>query len=141
MVTLQGANKAKISMLKLLQWRQAQKATVIEDLVAYIYDESRGMSINVPQNHAIEKALLHAAKMLFTSKAVRLTSAAPVCHSEDGKRIRLQDLPNLTKPSKACTSSFQPMACISCESRWLCAPCSGVCTIALGSSVFLSCSI
>lgn len=82
---------------------EGQRATVIEDLVAYVYDESREMSINVPQGHAKEREAYGRGKKIFFFKGGPYDFSCASCHSEDGKRIRLQDLPNLTKsePAKA----------------------------------------
>ncbi|MEY4295061.1 MAG: SoxA protein, partial [Pseudomonadota bacterium] len=76
---------------------------VIEDLIAYIYDESRDLMVNVPQNHAKEKEAFARGKKIFFFKGGPYDFSCASCHSEDGKRIRLQDLPNLTKsePAKA----------------------------------------
>jgi sulfur-oxidizing protein SoxA len=100
MVTLQGANKADFTARTAFSG-DGQKATVIEDLVAYIYDESREMVINVPQNHVAEKVAYARGKEAFYFKGGPFDFSCASCHSEDGKRIRLQDLPNLTKPGPA----------------------------------------
>lgn len=100
MVTLQGANQKDFSAGTVYS-REGQKASVVEDLVAYIYDESRGMAINIPQNHATEKSSYARGKDAFYFKGGPFDFSCASCHSEDGKRIRLQDLPNLTKPGPA----------------------------------------
>jgi sulfur-oxidizing protein SoxA len=100
MVTLQGANKNDFNAGTVYS-REGQKASVVEDLVAYIYDESRDMVINVPQNHAAEKLSYARGKEAFYFKGGPFDFSCASCHSEDGKRIRLQDLPNLTKPGPA----------------------------------------
>ncbi len=100
MVTLQGANQKDFSAGTVYS-REGQKASVVEDLVAYIYDESRGMTINIPQNHATEKSSYARGKDAFYFKGGPFDFSCASCHSEDGKRIRLQDLPNLTKPGPA----------------------------------------
>ncbi|NJM42886.1 MAG: sulfur oxidation c-type cytochrome SoxA [Brachymonas sp.] len=100
MVTFQGANAADFTASKVYS-RDGQKATMIEDLVAFVYDESRGMDIKVPQGHAAEKAAYERGKQAFYFKGGPYDFSCASCHSEDGKRIRLQDLPNLTKPGPA----------------------------------------
>ena len=107
MVTLQGANMKDFSAGTVYS-REGQKATAVEDLVAYIYDESRGMTINVPQNHTAEKASYARGKDAFYFKGGPFDFSCASCHSEDGKRIRLQDLPNLTKtgPAQAAFSQW-----------------------------------
>ena len=100
LVTLQGANKADFNA-KTVYSGEGQKASMVEDLVAYIYDESRNMVINVPQNHAAEKAAYARGKDAFYFKGGPFDFSCASCHTEDNKRIRLQDLPNLTKPGPA----------------------------------------
>jgi sulfur-oxidizing protein SoxA len=105
MVTLQGF-KAEDFNAKNFTSGAGQKATVIEDLVAYIYDESRGVTINVPQNHPMEKAAFARGKDTFYFKGGTHDFSCASCHNQDGKRIRLQELPNLTGPSKASQDAF-----------------------------------
>jgi L-cysteine S-thiosulfotransferase len=112
MVTLQGRKPAEFTAATVYS-REGQRATEIEDLVAYIYDESRGVGINVPMAHPLEKAAYERGKAIFFFKGGPYDFSCASCHSEDGKRIRLQDLPNLTKPgpaqaafSGACTTAF-----------------------------------
>lgn len=80
---------------------EGQRATVIEDLVAYLYDESRDLKISVPQTHRKEQEAYARGKKIFFFKGGPYDFSCASCHSEDGKRIRLQDLPNLTKPEPA----------------------------------------
>ena len=100
MVTLQGAKAADFSAGTVFS-REGQRASNIEDLVAYIYDESRGMKIAIPQQHAQEKASYARGKEVFYFKGGPYDFSCASCHSEDNKRIRLQDLPNLTKAKPA----------------------------------------
>ncbi len=100
MVTLQGAKREDFSARTAFSGEGA-KSTLIEDLVAYVYDESRDMTIKVPQEHALEKASYSRGKDAFYFKGGPYDFSCASCHSEDGKRIRLQDLPNLTKPGPA----------------------------------------
>jgi L-cysteine S-thiosulfotransferase len=100
LITLQGAKREDFSARTAFSGEGA-KATMIEDLVAYVYDESRDITINVPQGHADEKASYSRGKQAFYFKGGPYDFSCASCHSEDGKRIRLQDLPNLTKPGPA----------------------------------------
>jgi L-cysteine S-thiosulfotransferase len=100
MVTLQGAKREDFTA-RTAYSAEGAKATIIEDLVAYIYDESRGITINVPQGHSEEKAAYARGKQAFYFKGGPFDFSCASCHSEDNKRIRLQDLPNLTKPGPA----------------------------------------
>ena len=105
MITLQGF-KAEDFNAKNFTSGAGQKATVIEDLVAYIYDESRGVTINVPQSHPMEKAAFARGKDTFYFKGGTHDFSCASCHNQDSKRIRLQELPNLTGPSKASQDAF-----------------------------------
>jgi L-cysteine S-thiosulfotransferase len=100
MVTLQGAKREDFSARTAFS-AEGAKSTLIEDLVAYVYDESRDVTIKVPQEHALEKAAYARGKDTFYFKGGPYDFSCASCHSEDGKRIRLQDLPNLTKPGPA----------------------------------------
>ena len=106
MVTLQGF-KAEEFTTRTAFSGEGQRATVIEDLVAYLYDESRDMPISVPQGHKEERASFLRGKKIFFFKGGPYDFSCASCHSEDGKRIRLQDLPNLTKPEPAKTAFAQ----------------------------------
>lgn len=100
MVTLQGAKREDFKASTAFS-AEGAKATLIEDLVAYVYDESRDITIQVPQGHAQEKASYARGKETFYFKGGPYDFSCASCHSEDNKRIRLQDLPNLTKPGPA----------------------------------------
>ncbi|WP_249660975.1 sulfur oxidation c-type cytochrome SoxA [Variovorax sp. PCZ-1] len=100
MVTFQGAKREDFTPRTVFSG-EGQRATMIEDLVAFVYDESRGETIKVPQGHALEKASFERGKQAFYFKGGPYDFSCAACHSEDGKRIRLQDLPNLTKTAPA----------------------------------------
>ncbi|MBC7378957.1 MAG: sulfur oxidation c-type cytochrome SoxA [Burkholderiaceae bacterium] len=93
METLQGFNGAEIA--KTPFGLGEQKA--LESLVAYISGESRGMTFNLPQQHPKEKLAYEVGKKLFYLRGGPYDFACASCHGEDNKRVRLQDLPNLTK--------------------------------------------
>jgi len=66
-------------------------------LATWIAAESKGMKFNLPQQHVQEKTLYEVGKRLFFQRGGPHDFSCASCHGEDGKRIRLQDLPNLTK--------------------------------------------
>ncbi len=107
MVTFQGAKREDFTPRTVFSG-EGQRATIIEDLVAFVYDETRGMDIKVPQGHAAEKASYERGKQAFFFKGGPYDFSCASCHSEDGKRIRLQDLPNLMKsgPAQAAFSQW-----------------------------------
>jgi sulfur-oxidizing protein SoxA len=79
----------------------AGKPSDIEALVSYITGESRGMKMAVSTSHPAEKASYEIGKKIFNYRAGAHDFACANCHSVDGQRIRLQELPNLTNPAQA----------------------------------------
>jgi sulfur-oxidizing protein SoxA len=69
----------------------------IEGLVAYISAESRGMKMALPQSHPKEREMYEVGKRVFFYRGGPYDFSCASCHGEAGKRIRLQDLPELTK--------------------------------------------
>jgi L-cysteine S-thiosulfotransferase len=72
-----------------------------EALVAYITSESKGVKMNVAMNHPKEKEMFEMGKKMFFFRGGPHDFSCATCHSESGKRIRLQDLPNLTETKDA----------------------------------------
>ena len=66
-------------------------------LATWISAESKGLKFNLPQNHAQEQVAYEIGKRLFFLRGGTHDFSCASCHGEDSKRIRLQDLPNLTK--------------------------------------------
>ncbi|MDN3919018.1 sulfur oxidation c-type cytochrome SoxA [Roseateles violae] len=93
METLQGLDAKKIAATPFGREEQAN----IEGLVAWISSESRGLKFNLPQSHPEEQKMYAAGKKLFYFRGGPYDFACASCHSEEGKRIRLQDLPALNK--------------------------------------------
>jgi sulfur-oxidizing protein SoxA len=69
----------------------------MEGLVAYVSAASRGQRFELPQAHAEERAMYELGKRAFYYRGGSHDFACASCHEGDGKRIRLQDLPDLTK--------------------------------------------
>ena len=93
METLQGFNAAEIAATPFGQKEQVS----LEGLVAWISAESRGMKFNLPQSHGAEKTMYEVGKRLFFARGGTHDFSCASCHRADDKRIRLQDLPNLTR--------------------------------------------
>ena len=93
METLQGFNAAEIAKTPFGKGEQSN----VTALVAWISAESRGMKFNLPQDHVQEKTMYEVGKRLFFARGGTHDFACASCHGADDKRIRLQDLPNLTK--------------------------------------------
>lgn len=99
MQTLQGFDAAVIAKTPFGKGEQV----TLESLVAYISSSSRGMRFNLPQTHPQEKLMYEVGKKVFYQRGGPYDFACASCHGEDGKRIRLQDLPNLTSEPGAST--------------------------------------
>ncbi|HWE16127.1 MAG TPA: sulfur oxidation c-type cytochrome SoxA [Hyphomicrobiaceae bacterium] len=72
----------------------------MEDLVAFIANKSSGMKIEPQLNHPKEREMFAVGEALFYRRSSISDFSCATCHSEDGRRIRLQGLPNLSKPGK-----------------------------------------
>jgi sulfur-oxidizing protein SoxA len=77
------------------------KKSDIEALVAYITSESRGLKMNVAGTHPKEKEAYDMGERIFFHRGGPHDFACSTCHGADNQRIRLQDLPNLTKVADA----------------------------------------
>jgi sulfur-oxidizing protein SoxA len=70
--------------------------TEIEALVTYIAEQSQGDPLEVPQNHPAEQAAYRLGESLFYRRLGPYDFSCASCHRQDGRRIRLQELPNIT---------------------------------------------
>ena len=77
------------------------KKSDMEALVAFVTSESRGIAMNVPQSHPKEREAYALGEKMFYFRGGTHDFSCATCHGEDGKRIRLQDLPNLTNKAGA----------------------------------------
>jgi len=93
METLQGLNAADIIKTSFGSGEQNN----VTALAAWISGESKGMKFNLPQANPKEHLAYEVGKRLFFQRGGTHDFSCATCHLEDGKRIRLQDLPNLTK--------------------------------------------
>ena len=93
METLQGFNSAEIAKTGFDKGEQATLAA----LAAWVSAESRGQKMALPQGHIEEKRSYELGKRAFFFRGGPMDFSCASCHGEPGKRIRLQDLPDLTK--------------------------------------------
>jgi sulfur-oxidizing protein SoxA len=93
METLQGFDAKAIAATPFGKGEQAN----IEGLVAWISSESNGLKFHVPQSNPAEQKMYAVGKKLFYLRAGPYDFACASCHGQEGKRIRLQDLPALYK--------------------------------------------
>ncbi|MBI3699871.1 MAG: sulfur oxidation c-type cytochrome SoxA [Afipia sp.] len=76
------------------------KPSDLEDLVAFVANKSNGMKIDVPQSNPKEQEMAAVGEALFYRRGGVMDFSCATCHGEDGKRIRLQGLPNFSMPGK-----------------------------------------
>src|SRR5262245_17876780 len=93
MQTLQGFDAAAIAATPFGRGEQDN----VTALATYVAAASRGQRFNLPQANAAERQAYEIGRRVFFFRGGPYDFSCASCHGEDGKRIRLQDLPNLTK--------------------------------------------
>ena len=93
METLQGFNPQEIAATPFGKGEQNNMTA----LATWVAAESRDMKFNLSQSHAQEKVAYEVGKRLFFQRGGPHDFSCASCHGGDNWRIRLQDLPNLTK--------------------------------------------
>ncbi len=93
MQTLQGFNGAEIAGTAFGRGEQNN----VTALATWIAAESRGLRFKLPQAHAEERKSYEIGKRVFFFRGGPMDFSCASCHGEAGKRIRLQDLPDLTR--------------------------------------------
>jgi sulfur-oxidizing protein SoxA len=93
METLQGFDGKAIAKTPFGKGEQAN----LTALATWVAAESKGLKFNLPQAHPQERVMYEAGKRIFFMRGGTHDFSCASCHGEDNKRIRLQDLPNLTK--------------------------------------------
>ena len=93
MVTLQGFTEADA---KKGPFGGPDRKADMEAFVAYVTSASRGVKMNVSLANPREVEAYRLGEKMFHFRGGTHDFACATCHGEDGKRIRLQDLPNLT---------------------------------------------
>lgn len=92
MQTLQGLSAAEIAATPFGRGEQAN----MEALVAFVSAASRGMKMNLPSEHAEEQRFYELGKRAFFFRGGSHDFSCASCHDGPGKRVRMQDLPDLT---------------------------------------------
>ncbi|MEN9728643.1 MAG: hypothetical protein RL434_3009 [Pseudomonadota bacterium] len=98
MTTLQGLPESEVLAIK---FGDGEQKSDLEAVTAYVVAASRGSRISLPLDHPAEKAAYALGERVFFYRAGPHDFACATCHSESGKRIRLQTLPQLTTPEGA----------------------------------------
>jgi L-cysteine S-thiosulfotransferase len=98
MVNLQGFSMEELSKKPFAKEDYTPDQT---SLVTYVAGKSRDMKINAPQQHPKEIAAYNIGREITGYRAGPYDFSCTTCHGEAGKRIRMQELPNLTSPEGA----------------------------------------
>ena len=93
MENLQGFNAAEISKTAFGRGEMAN----VTALATWIAAEFKGLKVYLSLSHAQEITFYEVGKRLFFQRGGTHDFSCASCHGEEGKRIRLQDLPILTK--------------------------------------------
>ena len=101
MVTLQGFKEEDVTK----NWfSKPGRDSDIEALVTYIGAKSNGEKINVPARHPEEARMAKIGEHIFYRRSGPQDFSCAICHGQEGKRIRLQELGNLTTQAGAGTA-------------------------------------
>lgn len=88
-------------------------------LATYISGQSKGMRFNLPQGHPLERKMYALGERAFYFRGGPMDFSCASCHGEEGKRIRLQDLPVLYKnPGDALGMAAWPAYRVSNGQMW-----------------------
>lgn len=98
MMTLQGRTFDEITKRV---FGNADRPSEMELIVFYVVGQSRGVKMAAPVSHPKEKESVGLGKKIFFYRAGAWDFSCASCHGEEGKRIRMQDLPILSDPSGA----------------------------------------
>ncbi|WP_298602361.1 sulfur oxidation c-type cytochrome SoxA [Zoogloea sp.] len=101
MVSLQGFKEEEVTR----NWySKPGRDSDIEALVTYIGAKSNGEKINVPARHPEEARMAKIGEHIFYRRSGPQDFSCAICHGQEGKRIRLQELGNLTTQAGAGTA-------------------------------------
>ncbi len=98
MMTLQGRSRDEAT--KRL-FGNADSPSEMEYLSAYVAGHSRGANMAPGRSHPKEKESYALGKALFFHRAGAWDFSCASCHGEEGKRIRMSELPVLSDPKYA----------------------------------------
>jgi L-cysteine S-thiosulfotransferase len=93
MEALQGLSSVEIAKTPFGKGEQNNMTA----LATWLAAESKDMKFNLSLGHPQEKIAFEVGKRLFFQRGGPHDFSCASCHGESDKRIRLQDLPNLTK--------------------------------------------
>jgi sulfur-oxidizing protein SoxA len=93
MVELQGLNRAAIIQTR---FSNLDRTSDMEALATFVASRSNGMTMDVRLDHPREREMYKVGEYIFYRRTGPTDFGCVSCHGEEGKRIRLQDLPNMT---------------------------------------------
>jgi sulfur-oxidizing protein SoxA len=99
MVNQQGITEADATKIKFGDG--SARRSDIEALAAYVTSQSRGVDMKVALDEPHVRDMYRLGEQMFFYRGGTHDFSCATCHAEDDKRIRLQDLPNLTKTEGA----------------------------------------
>jgi sulfur-oxidizing protein SoxA len=91
MDTLQGVDPQAVIGAKWLKGERENMAA----LVAYIVTESNGLPVKVDLKNPAMKKMYDMGKLAFYYRSGPMDFSCATCHGDQGKRIRMQELPDL----------------------------------------------
>ncbi len=94
MKTLQGFSEEEIKAKLYANQKTGESNTFLESVTMYIAAQSDGMPINTPLDHPKELEAIAVGQRLFSVRRGPMDFSCTTCHSQSGKRIRLQELGN-----------------------------------------------
>ena len=98
MVTLQGRTREEAARRV---FGTEDQPSEMESLSAYVAGQSRGARMAPGATHPKETQAYELGRAMFFQRAGAWDFSCASCHGEEGKRIRMQDLPVLYRPEFA----------------------------------------
>lgn len=97
MVELQGLDREEIVRNR---FSTLDRTSEVEALATFVASRSNGMKMDVRLSNPQEREMYKAGEYIFHRRNGPTDFACITCHGDDGKRIRLQDLPNMKDPKQ-----------------------------------------
>ncbi len=101
MVSLQGFKPEEIARQPFSNASQTPEQTA---LVTYVAGQSRNMKFAIPMNQPGMRETYEIGKAVAAYRAGPYDFSCSSCHGDDGKRIRMQELANISSPEGAAKS-------------------------------------
>ncbi len=112
---VQDAESRLVTCITTLQGRSYEEAinhwykpdSDLSSLVTYVAGKSKGARIDVPAAHPKEAEMAAIGEALFFRRSGPLDFSCATCHSQENRRIRLQELPDFVTNAGARSSMTQ----------------------------------